>query len=220
MIRLFFFVYFLLSIQSQFSNCLSFDNHLEKLSVQAKKYVNFCQYKKAILLYKHIKIHFPYSALSVVCNLCIADCLFKQKKFIQAIDMYIIFISFNPNNKLLPYSYLQLVKSCIKLITTNYFLSYINNMRDQSSIYNSLIIVNLYLKRFPKHECVHEAVAIKDRLIFEFINRELIIAKFYFSRDKWISAFLRYKFVIDKYSSSLYTNIVLENASKFFEKLY
>ncbi|HOU52869.1 MAG TPA: outer membrane protein assembly factor BamD [Myxococcota bacterium] len=125
--------------------------------------------------------YIPYTAMA---RLRIADALFFQEKYEEAVEGYRTFIDTSAGDPNLHYAYFRLAESRVKAIAGEFFLVPPSDRRDQQRVRGALAACRDFLARFPDSPFVPEALAMMDRMSRTVASFEMEVARFYRSRDK------------------------------------
>ena len=90
-----------------------------------------------------------------------------------------------------------------------FFEQIVDEKKDLQSIKNAKMKFDFVLKEYPNTEYALDS-EFKISLINDILaSKEMYIGRYYFEKKKWISAINRFKTVIDKYNTTIYTEEAL-----------
>lgn len=152
------------------------------------------RFELALAKYEEIRNKYPYSHLAKEAELRIADIYFKREEFGSAALAYSNFRDLHPNHPKTPY------------VIYRIGLSYFNKLpekigRDVSEAAQAIVYFQRLVDRFPNSEYKADAEKKMQKAYNLLANKVLYIADFYFIREKYLSALLRYEQLIGKKSS-------------------
>jgi outer membrane protein assembly factor BamD len=191
----------------------------------AEKYEKDERYEEAIVQYTAVKNKHPYSKLATESELRIAEIHFKREEFVEAQNSYQVFKEMHPTHPQADY------------ITFRLGLSFYNQLpstidRDLSVAERAILYFDEVVQSFPASSHVAEARDYKAKALKMLAEKEDYIAHFYFIRDHYESALVRYEGLLDKYpglgfdQSALYGAAVsaykikeLTKAKNYYRKL-
>jgi outer membrane protein assembly factor BamD len=157
-------------------------------------------YASAIERYTRLKDAYQFSPYAVEAELSLADALFLDGDWAEAIEAYKEFESLHPRHEAIPY-----VLYNIGMANYNYYPSI---DRPVAPIEEAYAYFKRIYESYPDSEYAEgsfEYMGLCRRLMAE---HELYIADFYFRMQKYNSAWLRYRGVVDNYKdiTDLYTH--------------
>ena len=160
----------------------------------AEEYENDEYYDEALTRYADVKNRFPYSKFATEAELRIADVNFKKEAWIEAQSAYQLFKDLHPKHPRIDY------------VTHRMSLSYFNQLpstidRDLSVAEKAIATFDEVIKSYPQTEYAKEAQTKRSEARKMLAEKMLYIAKFYFVRDIFDSALLRYESLLAGYSS-------------------
>lgn len=181
-----FLMFFSILFSSGCSSTAKDTNTAEGAFQAAEEYEKDEMYEEAIQKYSETKNKFPYSRYAVEAELRIADVQFKREAWIEAQNSYQLFKDLHPKHQQIAY------------VTYRLALSYFNQLpstidRDLSVAEKAIYHFDEIVKSFSNSEYVVDAKAKKVEARKMLGEKVLYIADFYFIRDMFDSALLRYE---------------------------
>jgi outer membrane protein assembly factor BamD len=149
-------------------------------------------YQIAIDKLRTIRNKFPYSKYSLEAQLRIADVFFMQELWAEAANAYETFRDLHPKHEKVAYAMFRVGKSHFNDIPSPL-------ARDLSPARKSLEAYEDFLRRFPSAPEAVEARKDVETARRDLADKELYIADFYYKRDIYDSARLRYEKLIQLY---------------------
>lgn len=170
------------------------------------------RYEEAIRRYQEIKNKFPYSKYATMSELAMADAYFKQESFTEAQVAYQSFKDLHPKHPQIDYVTFRLALSIFKQLppTTD---------RDLTLATSAILYFDELISQFPKSTHVGEAKDKRAETLKMLASKESYIAEFYFIREKYDSALVRYDGLLKKYPGLGYDAQALANAAIAAKKI-
>jgi len=172
----------------------------------AQEYDKDERYEEAIRRYQEVKNKFPYSKYAVLSELAVADSYFKQESYPEAQVAYQSFKDLHPKHQQIDY------------VTYRLALSYYNQIpptsdRDLSLGNNAIQYFDEVIRLYPNSEYVKDAQEKRAAALKLLAEKEIYIADFYFKKEKWDSARVRYENELKKYPGSGFDAKALSRAA-------
>lgn len=158
----------------------------------AKEYEKDERYEEAIRHFQDIKNKYPYSKYAALSELAIADTYYKQESYAEAQVAYQNFKDLHPKHVQIDY------------VTFKLGVSYYNQLpptsdRDLTLATSALQNFDDVLHLFPSSEYVKESQEKKLATLKMLAEKEVYIADFYFKKQQYSAAMVRYEGGIRKY---------------------
>ena len=125
-----------------------------------------------------------YIVYAPLARLRLADALFYQEKFDEAVEGYRSFIETSAGDPNLHYAYFRLAESRVKAIAGDFFLVPPSDRRDQKRVRSAVAALRDFTLRFPDSPYIVEALQMQDRMTSVVASFEMEVARFYMSRGK------------------------------------
>ncbi len=132
-----------------------------------------------------------YIVYAPLARLRLADALFYQEKYDEAVEGYRGFIETSAGDPNLHYAYFRLAESRVKAISGDFFLVPPSDRRDQKRVRAALASLRDFTLRFPDSPYIVEALQMQDRMTAVVASFEMEVARFYMSRGKPVGAAAR-----------------------------
>ncbi len=129
-----------------------------------------------------------YIVYSPLARLRLADALFYQEQYDEAVEGYRGFIETSAGDPNLHYAYFRLAESRVKAIAGDFFLVPPSDRRDQKRVRAALAALQDFTLRFPDSPYVVEALQMQDKMTSVIASFEMEVARFYMSRSKPLGA--------------------------------
>ena len=156
---------------------------------EAIKYLNF------------VKNKFPFSRYATLAELRMADALYAQEKYPQAIDAYKLFIKFHPTHPqvLDGYASYRIAEGNVKQIPGDWWLLPPSYEKDQSATRDALRELTIFLKTYEQSKYRKKVLELHRVCLRKLAAHELYVARFYLERDKPKATILRLERVLQRF---------------------
>ncbi len=164
----------------------------EELIMEANAAMQNKEYVRASKYYKKVKENYPFSDYTELAEIGLADASFFAGEYSQAEAAYKEFESLHPGHKHINYILLQIGVSNLKQFQSidlpqdniTEALEYFQRVRDLFPESPYADKAGHYIRQCHRYQAEHE----------------IFVADFYQRREKFLSAWKRYQFVLDEYS--------------------
>ncbi len=154
-------------------------------------FIPYLQVNPAIETFQTIIDNYPYSDYAVLAELKIADAYFQDGKYEEALSYYRDFSDLHPQHEQVPYTiYRSALCREQRIRASN---------RDQTATRDALVYLDRLLAQYPHSEYASEAEALWRELRTRLAQNVNDIAGFYFDREEWESAAVRYRSQLNEY---------------------
>ena len=150
----------------------------------------------AVKKFNEVELLYPQSIWAPRSNLMSAYAFYSKLYFNDAIIELERFLDKYKNHPNTDYAYY--------LLAICHYNQIIDEKRDLGEIIKAKKYFNLIIKEFPRTDFAEDA-QFKLQLIDEILaSKELYLANYYLSREKWIPAMNRYKEIVNQYDTTIY----------------
>ena len=151
--------------------------------------------------FNEAEILFPQSIWAPKSALMAAYSYYTQDYYGDSIAELERFIKIYPYNSSIDFAYY--------LLAICYYEQIVDEKKDLKSISNAKKYFQIVISKFPETDYALDA-QFKINLIDDILaSKEMYIGRYYFDRKKWIAAINRFRTVIDKYETTIYTEEAL-----------
>lgn len=154
--------------------------------------MNATEYYSAANYFTKLKDRFPFSPYTVRAELGLADALFLNKNYLEAMDAYLEFENLHPRHPEIPYVLYQVGRSGLRTFTSI--------DRPQEPVAQGLEYLERLREQFPTSEYAQEATTLIAECREILAKRELFVADFYFRTERYGGAWRRYQYVSENYT--------------------
>ena len=151
--------------------------------------------------FNEAEILFPQALSAPQSALMAAYSYYTQDYYGDAIAELKRFLKVYPAHKDLGYAYY--------LLAICYYEQIVDEKKDLQSIINAKENFNIILKNYPNTEYAIDAEFKIDLINDVLAAKEMYLGRYYFERKKWIPAISRFREIIDKYDTTIYTEEAL-----------
>ena len=158
--------------------------------------------------FNEAEILFPQSEVAPRAALMAAYSYYSQNYYLDAIAELERFLRVYPNHKDSAYAEY--------LIGLSYYEQIVDEKKDLNSIKNSKEVFSRILEKYPNTDFAIDA-KFKINLVDTILaSKEMYVGRYYFDRKKWIASINRFKFVIDNYETTVYTEEALHRLVEIY----
>jgi outer membrane protein assembly factor BamD len=172
----------------------------------AKEFEDGERFEEAIRRYNEIKNKFPYSSFATKAELAVADAYYKQESFAESQVAYQMFKDLHPTHPQIDYVQFRIGMSYFKQLPSTID-------RDLTLANDAILQLSEFLKKYPNSEYVKEASENRSAAIKMLAEKEEYIADFYFKREIYDSALIRYEGLYKNYGGLGFEEKALSRAA-------
>ena len=151
--------------------------------------------------FNEAEILYPQSMWAPRSALMAAYSYYLQDYYKDAIAELERFVKVYSKHENLDYAYF--------LLATSYYEQIIDEKKDLQYLIKAKENFLIILNKYPKTDYAIDASFKLDLINDTLASKEMYIGRYYFEKKKWISAINRFKTVIDKYNTTIYTEEAL-----------
>ncbi|QQR90285.1 MAG: outer membrane protein assembly factor BamD [Myxococcales bacterium] len=152
--------------------------------------------------FRNIRRKYSYSRYAALAELRLADCMFTEDKFVEAIQAYRDFLRARPSHTEVPYAEFKIAEAYYKQIPEGWILSPPAYQRDQGPTRRALEQLRHYMMNYSNHDRLQDAKTMQRKALALLAQHELSVAEFYLSRDQPRAAIGRLQTVLNAYQGS------------------
>ncbi len=193
----------------------------EKLYRSAKIELDNENYLTAIERYETLESRYPFGKYATQAQLDVGYAYYKYDELDAAIAAINRFIKLNPRHEAVDYAFY--LKGLVNFSRGGSILDKLHD-RDKADFDKSILLTSyndfqLLLRRFPQSKYAADS---RQRLIFlrdKLANADLKVANYYVSRDAWVAASNRAKYIIQTYPRTSAVKPALEIQLTSYQQL-
>jgi outer membrane protein assembly factor BamD len=153
-------------------------------------------------LFRDIRANYPYTRYAALAELREADCLSREGKHAEAIDIYQRFARVRASHIDVPYARFKAAEAQFLQIPEEWLLSPPAFERDMRAARDALQDLRRFLLDFPYDERAEQAAKMEKQVLELLAQHELYVAEFYLKRDHPDAAIKRIETMLSKYDGS------------------
>ncbi len=148
-------------------------------------------YAKAMDSFQSVARGPSYVRYTALARLRLADALYFQEQFDEAVEGYRGFVELNAADPNLHYAYFRMAESKVRSIAGDFLLMPPTDRRDPNRVWSALHLLDDFVARFPDSPHIDEALALRMRMAKTVASFEMEVARFYMTRKKPVGAVKR-----------------------------
>jgi outer membrane protein assembly factor BamD len=152
--------------------------------------------------FRKVRTDYPYSRFAALAELRLADCLFEDGKFVEAIQAYQQFVRHRPSHVEVPYARFKVAESYYEQIPDDWFLVPPAYERDQAPAQQTLRQLKRFLSDYKDDPHLPRARKLAQEALELLARHELYAANFYLDRDHPQAAIGRLQTLLRSYPKS------------------
>lgn len=164
--------------------------------------LNAKNYSEAIRFFDYVKAKYPFSSVSVACDLRLADVKFAQEHWLEAAEAYEAFAKEHPAAPDVEFARFRAGLSHWRASPgDSVFLPPVQE-KDLAETEKAVTLLRDFVKQYPSSKWgddARKALASAEKLM---ARRELYVGDYYFKRGYWAGAASRYKGLADGYPAT------------------
>jgi outer membrane protein assembly factor BamD len=141
-------------------------------------------YGKAMEVFQAVARGPSYVRYTALARLRLADALFFQEQYDEAVEGYRGFIELNAADPNLHYAYFRMAESKVRSIAGDFLLMPPTDRRDPQRVWAALQLLDDFVARFPDSPHIDEALALRTKMAKTVASFEMEVARFYMTRKK------------------------------------
>ncbi len=149
-------------------------------------------YASATEYFTTLKDRYPFSPYTIEAELSLGDAYFLDEEYMLAVDTYKEFEMLHPRHEAIPYVLFQIGNANLK--------SFISIDRPQTNIAEAYQYFMRLQEAHPGTEYAAKALEYLHICRKYMAEHEIYVADFYWRTNRYTSAFMRYKTVVEQYA--------------------
>lgn len=154
--------------------------------------------------FRNVRRLYPYTRFAALAELRVADCMYKDGKYAEAIQAYEAFVRYRPSHVEVPYARFMVARSYYEQIPGDWLLSPPTYEREQRSTHDALRLLRRFIVDFPNDPLAARAQRMAQHAIRLLAAHEMYVARFYLRGDHPLAAIGRLRTLITTYPTSGY----------------
>jgi outer membrane protein assembly factor BamD len=181
--------------------------------------MNAKHYPEAMRFFELIKAKYPFSAVSVACDLRLADIKFMQERWVEAAAAFEAFAKEHPSSTDVEYATYKAGVAHYKASPGDAFLLPPAQEKDLTETDKAVTQLRSFVAAYPKSKYIADAKATLARAELLAAKREMYVGDFYYKREYWAGAASRYKGLADGYPATPLAEPALFKLAESYVKL-
>ena len=156
-------------------------------------------YLEALTSFNRVKNEFPYSPYAALSSLGVGEVYFEEEKYIEAIDVFRLFVRSYPEHPQVPTALFKESRSFYEQRPSEASIFPPSFERDKGPTKDTITALDRFLTRYPEDKRVKDARAMRTVCRGSLADYELYVAEFYLNQEKPWSARKRLETVIETF---------------------
>ncbi len=181
--------------------------------------MNAKNYAEASRFFELVKAKYPFSPVSMACDLRLADVKFLQERFPEAATAYEDFVRDHPSSADLEYAQFRAGVAHWKSVPPDFFLLPPIQEKDLSDADKAVVLLREFVKQHPGSKWLDDAKKYLGQAESLVARREMFVGDFYFKSEHWAGAAGRYRGLVDSYPDSKLAEPALLRLAESYAKM-
>jgi outer membrane protein assembly factor BamD len=151
---------------------------------------------------EHVRTKFPFSKYAALAELKQADAKFLQSRYPEAAEAYSAFVTAHPTHEEADYAAYRSALSRYQDAPTDFFLFPPSFEKDQKALRTAADQLATFLKERPNAKQAPDARKLLGEANGKLAQHELYVAEFYWKRERWAGAAMRYEGLVRDFPGS------------------
>ncbi len=148
---------------------------------------------------EHVRTKYPFSRFAALAELAQADSRFLQSRFPEAAEAYAAFVTAHPTHEQADYAAFRAALSRFSDAPTDFIFFPPAIEKDQKALRAAADLLTAFLKERPNAKQALEAKKLLGEAQAKLAGHELYVAEFYWKRERWAGAAMRYEGLVRDY---------------------
>jgi len=157
----------------------------ERLYVKGMKALATGDYLEAMQTFRAVLKQPTYLTVTALARLRLADCMFHQDKFEEAIDLYLSFLREHEGDPNAPYAEFMIGRTYFERIPGDMWILPPSHEKDQSMIEETIRQLRNFMVHFPRSRFVPDAQRLIDTCESRLRAHDAYVVDFYADRKLW-----------------------------------
>ncbi len=149
--------------------------------------------------YEHVRTKYPFSKYAALAELRQADSKFLQSRYPESAEAYTAFVTGHPTHEDADYAAFRAALSRYQDAPSDFFLFPPAIEKDQKALRAAQELLVAFLKDRPKAKQADEARKLLADVNGKLAAHEAYVAEFYWKRERWAGAAMRYEGLVRDY---------------------
>ncbi len=184
--------------------------------VDEMKHENWVEAHK---FYEHVRTKYPFSKYAALSELRQADAKFQQNRLGEAADAYTAFVTAHPIHEEADYAAFRAAKARSDDAPGEFILFPPTYEKDQKALRAATELLVAFLKDRPGATQIPEARAMLAVAQKRLADHEAYVAEFYWKRERWAGAAMRYEGLVRDYPGAPQEPLALLRMGQAYARL-
>jgi outer membrane protein assembly factor BamD len=149
--------------------------------------------------FEHVRTKYPFSKYAALSELRLADSKFLQGRFADAADAYTAFVTAHPAHEDVDAAAFRAARSRTSDAPSEFLLFPPTFEKDQKALRAAAELLAAFVKDRPGAAQAAEAKALLADVQKRLADHEAYVAEFYWKRERWAGAAMRYEALVREY---------------------
>lgn len=132
-----------------------------------------------------------YLTVTALARIRLADALYNEHKYDEAIETYMSFQQRHDTNENVPYAMFMVARAHFELAPSDLWIMPPVEELDLTAVQQARVHLERFIKQYPRSRFVTEALQLRDRCLdLQWANNRYVV-KFYQKREKWSGVVFR-----------------------------
>jgi outer membrane protein assembly factor BamD len=173
----------------------------------------------AAKFFEHVRTKYPFSPYAALAELRLADAKFLQGRFTEAAEAYTAFVTAHPRHEEADYAAFRAARARYDEAPGDFILFPPAYEKDQKALKAAAELLAAFVKERPTAKQGDEARKLLADARKRLADHEAYVAEFYWKRDRWIGAALRYEALVRDYPGAPQEPLALLRMGQAYAKL-
>jgi outer membrane protein assembly factor BamD len=184
--------------------------------LEEAKHHNF---PEAVRFFDYVKAKYPFSKVSALSELRIADIKFDQGRWVEASDGYEKFVKDHPSSEEIDYAHFRAGVAHLKAAPSDFILFPPVEEKDQRETEKALASLRDFVQRRPDSKYLPEARKALTEATDRLASREMYAGDYYFKRERWAGAAGRYQGLVTSYPEASTAEVALLKLARAYARM-
>jgi len=149
--------------------------------------------------FEHVRTKYPFSRFAALAELRQADSKFLQSRFPEAAEAYSAFVTAHPTHEDADYAAFRAALSRYRDAPSDFILFPPSYEKDQKELRAAADLLAAFVKDRPNSKQAAEAKSLLADAKKQLAEHERYVAEFYWKRERWAGAAMRYEGLVRDY---------------------
>jgi outer membrane protein assembly factor BamD len=176
-------------------------------------------YPESIRFFEYVKAKYPFSNVSALSELRLADIKFDQDRHAEAAVAYEQFVKDHPSSEEIDYAHYRAGLAHFKAAPVDFVVFPPVYEKDQRETEKALVSLRDFVEKRPQSKYLPEARKILAQAEERLAHRELYVGDYYYKRGYWAGAAGRYRGLADSYPDTALAQPALLSLARTYARM-